>query len=108
MLEITDSARQELDAFFQDKEKSPVRVFLANGGCSGPQLALALDDQSDSDDVFDKDGYTILVNKDLMLLAQNIKIDFDHLGFSIDSELQLGGGGCAGCSSAGNCSTESE
>ncbi len=32
MIKLTDGARKELDAFFTDKEKSTVRVFLAPGG----------------------------------------------------------------------------
>ena len=32
MIKITDGARKELDAFFTDKEKSTIRVFLAPGG----------------------------------------------------------------------------
>jgi Fe-S cluster assembly iron-binding protein IscA len=32
MLEITDNARRELDAYFADKEKSPIRIYLAPGG----------------------------------------------------------------------------
>lgn len=43
MLELTESAQKELAAFFEGKEKSTIRVYLAPGGCSGPHLALALD-----------------------------------------------------------------
>lgn len=33
MITVTDSAKKELDAFFQDKERpSSIRVFLAPGG----------------------------------------------------------------------------
>lgn len=32
MITITESARKELDAYFVDKEKSPVRVYMAAGG----------------------------------------------------------------------------
>lgn len=32
MVTVTDSARKELESFFTDKEKSPIRVFLAPGG----------------------------------------------------------------------------
>lgn len=31
MFELTQDARQELDAYFADKEKAPVRVYLAGG-----------------------------------------------------------------------------
>lgn len=32
MVTLTDSARKELETFFADKEKSPIRIFLAPGG----------------------------------------------------------------------------
>lgn len=32
MVEITDAARQQLDGYFADKEKSPIRIYLATGG----------------------------------------------------------------------------
>lgn len=32
MLQVSQGARQELDAYFADKEKAPIRVYLASGG----------------------------------------------------------------------------
>jgi Fe-S cluster assembly iron-binding protein IscA len=32
MLELTDKARKELEAYFKDKEKTPIRVYLSPGG----------------------------------------------------------------------------
>ncbi len=32
MFEVTESAGKELAAYFEDKEKSPIRVYLAPGG----------------------------------------------------------------------------
>lgn len=104
MVELTDTAREELDAYFEDKEKASIRVYLAPGGCSGPRLGLALDEPSEADKVFDANGYSFCVNSDLFDQAKNIRIDFSDMGFSVQSELQIGGGGCSpsccsGCSS---------
>lgn len=44
MLTLTDAAQKELEGFFADREKATVRIYLAPGGCSGPRLALALDE----------------------------------------------------------------
>ncbi len=63
MFELTEGARQELDAYFTDKEKSSVRIYLAPGGCSGPRLALALDAPGD-DDQRDDDWNEIQVGRD--------------------------------------------
>ena len=110
MLELTDSARAELDAYFEGKEKAPIRVYLAPGGCSGPRLALALDQPNDDDKVFDSNGYSFCVNSELLTAAKNITIEFSPMGFAVLSELQPdGGGGCSHscCSSCGGgCSTE--
>lgn len=32
MFELTENACKELEAYFADKEKSPIRVYLAPGG----------------------------------------------------------------------------
>lgn len=32
MFEITESALKELEAYFADKEKTPIRIYLAPGG----------------------------------------------------------------------------
>lgn len=105
MFDISDPAVEELDAFFEGKDKSPIRVYLAPGGCSGPRLALALDQPGEADKVFDQKGYTFCVNEELLDAAKNIKVDFSDLGFSIQSELALGApngacGGCTGCGAA--------
>jgi Fe-S cluster assembly iron-binding protein IscA len=101
MFEITEEACKELDAYFDGKEKSPIRVYLA-GGCSGPRLALALDDPTDTDKVFDEKGYSFIINDDLFTAAKKIKVDFTYIGFSVDSEMPMsGGGGCASC--GGGC-----
>lgn len=97
MLTLTDEARDELNAYFKDQEeRSPIRVYLAPGGCSGPRLALALDTPNEDDSVFESNGYSFCVNKELLEAAKNISIAFSDMGFSVQSELPLGGGG--GCS----------
>lgn len=32
MIDLTEAAKAQLDGYFADKEKSPIRVFLASGG----------------------------------------------------------------------------
>lgn len=32
MVELTDAARQQLDGYFADKEKAPIRIYLSAGG----------------------------------------------------------------------------
>ena len=104
MVSLTDSARAELDNYFADKQKTPIRVYLNKGGCCGPSLTLALDEARDNDDVFDLNGYTFVVDKELMAEASPITVDMTDYGFAVGSSLQLGGGSCGsggGCGSGG-------
>lgn len=108
MFAVTNAAVEELDAFFEDKEKAPIRVYLAPGGCAGPRLALALDRPGKTDSVFDEQGYSFCVNAELYAAAKNITVDFSDIGFDVQSELQMQNASgcspscCSGCS--GNCS----
>ena len=116
MVSLSDSARTELDNYFADKQKTPIRVYLNKGGCCGPSLTLALDEPRDNDDVFDLNGYTFVVDKELAAMASPIDIDMTDYGFTVKSSLQLGGGscgsggcgggsgGCGGGSCGGSCS----
>lgn len=36
MITLSENARKELEAYFADKERQTIRVYLAPGGCSGP------------------------------------------------------------------------
>ena len=103
MVELTDSARQELDAYFADKEKSSIRIFIAPGGCSGPQLALALDDATDNDVTFDSSDYTFVVEKGLAEEGKPFSVDITAMGFAVASKLELGGGDGSCCGSCGSC-----
>ena len=92
MISLTEEARKELEAYFEGKEKTPIRVYLAPGGCSGPRLALALDEPGEDDETSEDNGMT-------------------HMGFVVESEIPLPSGGngggcsscCGGCGSSGGC-----
>ena len=101
MITVSESAHNELDAYFADKEKSPIRIFLAPGGCSGPRLSLALDEPTDKDSVFEDNGLTFSVENSLLEQTGAIEIDLTAMGFSVQSANPLNGGGCSGC--GGGC-----
>lgn len=103
MLSLTDTARAELDNYFADKEKTPIRVYLNKASCCGPALTLALDEPRTNDDVFDLKGYTFVVEKDLMALASPITVDMTDYGFAVTSSLHLEGGSCGSGCGGGSC-----
>ena len=69
---------------------------------------MALDESNDNDKVFDVEGFSYIVNKDLLEKATPIKVDFSNYGFRLDCAIDFGSGGCgsSGDSSADGCETE--
>ncbi len=68
-------------------------------------MAMALDETRDTDEVYDFNGYSYIVDKEFLEKAQPIKVDFLSTGFFISSSIELGEG-CTSCGSAeGGCST---
>ncbi|SIN74441.1 IscA/HesB family protein [Halodesulfovibrio marinisediminis] len=100
MFTLTDDARKSLDAHFQDRELASIRIYLAPGGCSGPRLALAMDEPSDEDTVLAADPYSFCINKDLLDKTGALTVDIHCHGFVIESENPMGGG-CGSC--GGGC-----
>ena len=103
MFTLTDSARTELDAFFADKEKAGIRLYLAPGGCSGPRIGLALDEPGEQDFVIEQDGYTFCIVKELWAtIGEGATADASPMGFLVTPAKPLPGGGGCGCSSCGS------
>lgn len=104
MIELSEDARKELEAYFEGKDRSDIRIYLAPGGCSGPRLALAIDTPTDDDNVEEVDGFKFCIAKKLSDETGNIKIDLTDMGFDVVPEKDLpipAGGGCGGC--CGGC-----
>jgi iron-sulfur cluster assembly protein len=103
MLTISEAALKQVAQFFDGKDIKPVRIFITNG-CSGPQLAMAVDEKKENDLVYQFDAIKFLVEKTLMTQARPIKIDFGERGFVISSQLpQRSSCGCGGCGSSDSC-----
>lgn len=103
MFEVTESARQELKAFFKDKDIQPLRVFLKTNTCGGPRLVVGMDEQRDGDRVFEVDGLTYVIEHGFFEQIQPVTVDFNDNNFNVSAAVSFGDG-CAGCSSTG-CST---
>ena len=101
MLNVTEKAQQQVAKYFEDNEVKPIRVFLTSA-CSGQQIVMALDEAKPNDKTFVFGGISYLVDKDFLIQAQPIEIDFAVHGFKVTSALQLDSG-CGGCGSSSNC-----
>ena len=63
---------------------------------------MALDEPKESDDVYDIDGFTYVVDKDFIKVAQPVKVDFMDYGFKLTSSIKLDSA-CGGCGSNTSC-----
>jgi iron-sulfur cluster assembly protein len=105
MFEVTEKATQMVQEFFKSRDAvSPLRIFIAGAGCSGPQLGMALDEATDNDETFEAGGFTFLIEKQLLSDAKPVKVDYvttpQGEGFIISSGIKKPsacGGGCCGC-----------
>ena len=106
MLEVTPQASEKLVDYMKDNNiTSALRVILMQGGCSGPSLGLALDEEKPLDELFQRQDLTFLVEKKLLQQCGDMTIDYldagSRSGFNINSSNPLPGAG-SGCSS-GSC-----
>ena len=101
MLNVTTTAQKEFDDYFKGKEIKPVRIFLSQG-CGGASMGLAVDELKKDDICYDIGSLKYIVNKELMVDARPIKIDYKEGGFAVTSNLNLGGG-CSACGTKGSC-----
>ena len=74
---------------------------MADGGCSGMRLTMALDELKDGDESIESGGFTFLIQPDLAKETGEVTIDMTQYGFSIESENQIAGTGGGGCGSCG-------
>lgn len=104
MVELNEDAQKELEKYFEGKEKSPIRIYLAPGGCSGPRLALALDEPGSDDAKETVGGFEFCINNNLLEQIKGCKISLTPMGFMVEPDQPLpesAGGGCGGC--CGGC-----
>ncbi len=101
MFTITESAQQKVAEHFSDKAVMPIRIFLNQGGCGGPQMAMAPDEKKETDSVFEFAGVEYLVDTKFLEEAKPISVDFIETGFKVTSGLELGG--CSTCGTEGAC-----
>ncbi len=101
MFTITESAQQKIAEHLSGKASMPIRIFLNQGGCGGPQMAMALDEKKETDSIFEFAGVKYLVDTIFFEEAKPIAVDFIGTGFKVTSRLELGG--CSSCSTEGSC-----
>lgn len=110
MISLTEEARKELEAYFEGKEKTPIRVYLLPAAAAdplGPRPRRTGEDDETSED----NGLTLCINKELAEKVGAVTVGMTHMGFVVESEIPLPSGGngggcsscCGGCGSSGGC-----
>ena len=68
---------------------------------------MVLDELKDTDDIFKVNGFTVLVDKQLLEQVKDVTVDYvNHgvsSGFKLTSEIPVGGAGAGGCSPSCSC-----
>lgn len=108
MVEVTPQASEAIKAIMAEKNmEGTLRIFMQQG-CGGAQLALGIDEVRPTDDSFEADGLTYVVDKELGTITGKLTLDYVNetaqAGFTISSEKPLPApeGGC-GCGSGCSC-----
>lgn len=102
MFEVTERARQELKAFFSDRDVQPLRVFLKTRTCGGPRLVVGVDERHAGDRVFVVDGLTYVIERGFFDQIQPVTVDFRDNNFTVSAAVSFGEG-CHGCASQESC-----
>ncbi len=67
-------------------------------------MALALDEPLDDDTVIEKEGFSFVVNKDLMTEVEGLTVDVSYMGFVIEPKKPFANAGSCGSScGSGSC-----
>ena len=105
MIEVTPAATKAMAEYFQDKEKGPVRIFLKMGGCGIRSFGVAVEPIQPSDQLFEIDGYTYIIESRILRQYGPIKVNSDGFSFRISGNgihPPIGCGTCGyGCGSRG-------
>jgi Fe-S cluster assembly iron-binding protein IscA len=97
MITVTPKATQLLTNYFKKNKTEPVRIFVKMGGCGMRSLGVALEGAEKSDDVFHIDGFTYIVDHQLLQKIQPITVDSDGTCFRLSGKGLHPPNGCGSC-----------
>ncbi len=93
MIEVTELGLERLKVF-QEEENSekPLRLAIVSGASSSSNLGFVPDTPTEQDDVFDFDGFKLVIDKKLMEFLELVQIDFvktDKSGCSVEGGFKI-------------------
>ena len=91
---ITNEAKRELDKLLENSEKKCIRILTrCRTMTTEAKVDLELDDPNENDNLYDVDGYKVIINKILDLQMNYITISFGGLmsrnQFSVDADFNF-------------------
>ena len=95
MIEVTPKAAQVIADHFKNKKRVPIRIFVKLGGCGIRTMSVALERPKKTDEIFEIDGNTFIVDRKLLQRIAPIKVDSD--GFRLFGKGVRTSGGCGNC-----------
>src|SRR5205085_12623374 len=98
MVTLTAIAAEKVKGFLEGQESAGLRVGVRGGGCSGFQYALALDEPSAEDQIFDIDGIRVIVDPDSLRYVDGSEVDYTESlmgsGFQVNNPNVVASCGC--------------
>jgi iron-sulfur cluster assembly protein len=64
---------------------------------------MALDESKDSDEVFEFGNQPYVIDKALLTEASPVTVDYNEMGYKIDTTMVMPESACGGCGSSGTC-----
>ena len=107
---ITTAATEKVKAVLeQEKSNLPqggLRIYVQGGGCSGFQYGMVLDEVTEGDEVFEKDGIKVIVDPMSMRYLEGAEVDYKEDlmggGFAIKNPNATSTCGCGHSFQAGS------
>jgi iron-sulfur cluster assembly accessory protein len=101
MITVTEVAAEKIREAMTTEGKPGLnlRVYVEGGGCAGMQYGLVFEDEKkDGDQILEKSGFNIVVDRFSAPYLQGITIDYvtslQGAGFKIDNPNSTGSCGC--------------
>ena len=110
MINLTSTAVEKVKAVLeQEKESMPqggLRIYVQGGGCSGFSYGMVLDEVSEGDQVFEREGVKVIVDPMSMKYLENAEVDYKEDlmggGFAIKNPNATSTCGCGHSFNAGD------
>ena len=109
MINLTTAAAVKVKGILEsEKESVPqggLRIYVQGGGCSGFSYGMVLDEVSDGDEVFERDGIKVIVDPMSLRYLDGAEVDYKEDlmggGFAIKNPNATSSCGCGHSFSAG-------